>query len=380
MTKRRSSGDGTVYEDRERARWIGAVTVDGKRRKVTGKTKALARSRLNELLRQRDAGKPVGDGNVTVSEVLDQWLARDVAVRELAPSTTEGYRWATDTIKQSIGTRRVKSLTVLIIEEMLDALSKAGLSHASIGKVRQALSQALIAAQRRGLASQNVAALAVMPAGARRTTERRAFNPEQLRRFFAALEGEPLGAMYALMGTLGLRPGEAAGLRWDAVDLESGAVSIRSAVRLDRSRPSVVDDLKTRQARRTLTAPPLVIGMLRKHRHAQSVRRLEATRWDDDSLVFATSVGTPLGPPNVRRDLDRITKAAGLPPITPNELRHTAASVLVDAGVPLDRVAQVLGHSSVRMLERTYQHAVRPSIDTASSVMESILLAGVSTP
>jgi integrase len=342
---------------------------------VTGKTKTDARKRLNDLLRQRDAGKPVGDGNATVSEILDLWLKRDIAGRDLAPSTTNGYNWAAGIVKTSLGKRRVRTLGVVDVEDMLDSLTRDGFSHASLVKVRRALSQSLRAAERRGIATRNVAALAVLPSDAKRTSERAALTPEQLRTFLTALDGERLGPMYALMATLGLRPGEAAGLRWDAVDLDAGTVSIRTAMRLEGAKPTIVTNLKTRQARRTLTAPPVVVAMLRRHRHSQSIERLAATRWDDASLVFCTGVGTPLGPPNVRRDLDRIAATAGLPPITPNELRHSAASVLVDAGVPLDRVAQVLGHSSVRMLEQTYQHAVRPSIDIASGVMDSVLSA-----
>lgn len=86
-------------------------------------------------------------------------------------------------------------------------------------------------------------------------------------------------------------------------------------------------------------------------------------------------VGTPLDPAGVRRELARITEEAGLGLIRPNELRHSAASILSAAGVPLEYVADVLGHTNTRMLEMTYRHAVQPSI-TAAVVPMNDLLAG----
>ena len=89
--------------------------------------------------------------------------------------------------------------------------------------------------------------------------------------------------------------------------------------------------------------------------------------------MFATRVGTVLNDSNLRRELNRISSGTGLPPLSPNELRHTAASVLSDAGVPLEQIADLLGHRSTRMLQQTYRHLVRPSIDAAVDPFDEIL-------
>jgi hypothetical protein len=116
----------------------------------------------------------------------------------------------------------------------------------------------------------------------------------------------------------------------------------------------------------TVDRPGDVVRMLTEHRHNQKLERLAADSWADPRLVFATRAGTPLSAGNVRRELDRITAEAELPSVTPNELRHTAPSNLSAAGVPIEQIADVLGHTDTAMLMEVYRHAVRPSIDAAA--------------
>ena len=88
--------------------------------------------------------------------------------------------------------------------------------------------------------------------------------------------------------------------------------------------------------------------------------------------MFTTEICTPLDPSNLRDAFDKISAKAKLGHWTPNELRHSAASLLSAAGVPLEVIADVLGHASTRMLEQHYRHQVKPSIDAHVGVMESI--------
>ncbi len=375
--RRRAPREGTLYEEKARNRWVGAVVVDGKRRKVTAKTKTEARQKLNALTRSRDSGEQVGDGNTTVAQLIEKWLSRDVASRSIAPSTVDAYRWACGRIVTGLGKRRVRELTTDDVESWLDRMSAAGHARTSLKKFRSALRQALEFGERRGVVNRNVAGIAKLTPGARPTAERTALTADQLRTFLTACTRERLGAMFAIQSTVGLRPGEAAGLCWDAVDLESGIITIRTAVRNEGTTPVLVDRLKTRRAHRAVSLPAEVVRMLTEHRHNQKLERLAADRWADPRLVFATRAGTPLSASNVRRELDRITAEAELPSVTPNELRHTAASNLSAAGVPIEQVADVLGHTDTAMLMEVYRHAVRPSIDAAASAMDRLLAENV---
>jgi integrase len=190
----------------------------------------------------------------------------------------------------------------------------------------------------------------------------------------SACEGERLGALFVTMLGTGMRPGEAAGLRWSAVDLKAKTLAIRSARRRSaKGAIEIVEGLKTRQSRRTLGLPGFVVDALTAHRSAQRAERLAAPRWADPDLAFTTTVGSAVAQPSMRMALAAIAEKAGLGPLSPNELRHSAASVMVDAGEPLDHVAQRLGHRDTRMLEQTYRHAVRPSIDHGVAAMERLV-------
>lgn len=195
---------------------------------------------------------------------------------------------------------------------------------------------------------------------------------DQARNFIHAARGNRLEAMFLLQVTLGLRPGEAAGLTWDAVDLTKGRIQIKHSRRLENEQPVLVDRLKTERSYRTLDLPAIAFEALRMHRVNQLAERDSSPDWQDDRLVFTASNGALLRPENVRRDLNVITRAAGLGVWTPNELRHTAASILSDDGTPLEQIADLLGHVDTSMLERVYRHNIAESIKAAAP-MDRIL-------
>jgi integrase len=170
---------------------------------------------------------------------------------------------------------------------------------------------------------------------------------------------------------VGMRPGELAGLRWRDVDLQGRILTVGHAVQMRGSRGRPVDVLKTSASHRTIGLPAAAVSELheQKRRAAGAERAVEHRPSD---LVFLSRTGTVLEPTNVRRELSRICGAAGVPRITPNELRHTCATLLNDDGVPLELIADMLGHTTTTMLQRHYRHRVRPSADAAVRTMDQM--------
>jgi integrase len=127
----------------------------------------------------------------------------------------------------------------------------------------------------------------------------------------------------------------------------------------------VISDPKATQSVRSLDAPAVVLDSLRRHRHAQARHRLEiGEAWmGEDDLVFTSPTGRPTDPAACRREFAIVAKAAGLDGWTPNELRHSAASLMSDAGMPIEQVADQLGHKDLRMLQRHYRHRIRPTVN-----------------
>lgn len=93
--------------------------------------------------------------------------------------------------------------------------------------------------------------------------------------------------------------------------------------------------------------------------------------------VASTGRGTLLDPANLRRALRTVTEQAGLGQWHPHELRHSAASLLSAAGVPLEEVADVLGHTSTRVNSATCRHRTTPTVDAAAGPMEALFSTGV---
>jgi integrase len=224
------------------------------------------------------------------------------------------------------------------------------------------------------MVTSNAARIVELPVEARRTPPGRALTVAQARRLLKRTEADRLAALWLLMLMLGLRPGEATGLLWSDVDLKKSIVHVRRSLKLEGGLLHVDERLKTSRSRRSLDAPPAVIEALQAHRLRQVAERLEAgPMWSTtDDLVFCTNVGTPISPSNLRRSFAKVTEAAGLGAWHPHELRHSAASIMSAAGLPLERVADVLGHDGTRMTALVYRHAVSPTIDGARVMGEAL--------
>jgi integrase len=386
MASRRSHGEGSIFFEAARNRWIGTVDLGldgtGKRRraKVTGRTKSQARDKLRAVQRQAEAGLPIGDGGLTFGAFLDRWLADVLPARSRVRSsnTVENYRWAVERhLKPALGAKRLRALTPEDVEGVLRRLAADGMAQNSVMRVRSVAVMALKHAQRRDLIARNAAELAEMPAGAKAPEEGRSLTVEQAARLLTVAEDDPVGPLVVVGLMLGLRPGELCGLRWSDIDLEGRTLHDRQARKRERG-PDGREVLrfgepKTAKSRRSLAMPAPVVTALQRQRAQQARERLVVgAAWQDLDLVFANGIGAPLDPSNLRRVFGRLTERAGLGRWHPNELRHSACSLLSAAGVPLEDVADILGHDGTRMAARFYRHAVAPSVGAAVGPMEAM--------
>lgn len=392
-TTRRGHHEGSVFFDPDRNRWVGKVTLPGdgtgrqRRAKVVGKTKSEVRDKLKRLQAKVDAGLPAGHGNLTVDAFLDYWLEVGLPARTRvkSPNTVHNYRWALGLARPVLGGKTLRALRPEDIEQLLARLADGTAPHVTkplarntVGRVRTALVTALRWAVRRELVTRNVAEIAEMPPGARAPKQGRSLTIEQARELLDAAASHRLGALITVGLMLGLRPGELCGLRWIDVDLDEGVLTVNQARKREyqseegrRTEVLLFGDPKTPRSRRSLDMPAPVVAALRAHSRRQAAERLKAgSLWGDHGLIFATSIGTPISPSNLRRDVSAITTEAGLGHWSPNELRHSAGSLLSAAGVPLEQIADVLGHTDTRMLERVYRHPVKKTVSAAAEPME----------
>lgn len=372
---KRGQNEGSIYKRRD-GRWAGAVTlgyVGGKlkRKTVYGRTRKQVQDRINRLLTDKQSGLPVVGERQKVSDFLTDWLENWVRPT-VKPKTFSSYA---DTVRlhitPSLGRVVLAKLTPQQVQAMLNERLASGLSPRTVGYIRSVLSIALARALKLGLVQRNVVPLVDRPNVTRH--EIRPLTVEESRALLAAAEDHRLGALFSVALALGLRKGEALGLRWQDVDFENATLVISGA--LQRIGSALVrTETKNNTSRRMLRVPAAALRALREHRVKQMEERLLAgDKWRDTGLVFTTTLGTPLDPRNVLRHFGRVLKAAGIAHVRFHDLRHSCATLLLAQGVPARVVQDILGHSAIRVTMDVYSHVMPSMRDDAVRAMDAAL-------
>jgi integrase/recombinase XerC len=301
------------------------------------------------MRQELEATGTVGSARRTVSDaVVDYRSGRP-------PSSHDD--WVFGLIEAGLGAARVTKLTVADADGFL-RLAASGLDgrrpigKAQLTRLGQALTAVLTNEQRLGHVVRNVGALAELPEPGARTKERTALRVEELERLIAAGTGWVL-TVVELCGRNGLRPAEARAVRWVDVDLEEGLLSVTGQNDRSNERAEVK---RANNAARTVYLDERTVGHLaevRRHQSGDRVRLASAS-----GLAVATRRGTSPDRHMTARSLRKLCIAAGVPLVTPYELRHTAITHQADAGWSSFEIADWAG-TSEQMISTRYRHRLR---------------------
>jgi integrase len=174
--------------------------------------------------------------------------------------------------------------------------------------------------------------------------------------FLASIEDHDLYAAFYLAANTGMRRGEVLGLTWRSVDLDAGRLDVNQAV-LSVDYATSVADVKTIHSRRTIDLDERTVAVLRVWRRRQ-LEQLLATGCRVDEYVFARTDGRPIHPDFFSQTWERLLAVRPFRRIRLHDLRHTHASILLKAGVPVKVVSERLGHSSPAFTMTVYQHVL----------------------
>lgn len=228
------------------------------------------------------------------------------------------------------------------------------------------LSSALDDAVREGLVSRNVARLVKRPGVAHH--EMASWTPEQAGQFRDQVRDDRLVACW-LLTLAGLRRSEILGLRWSDVDFEAGTVSIAQGRVVVAGSGTVTGDPKSKRSRRALPMPDDVLTALRAFRLRQAEERLAlGSRYPETGLVAVNKDGSPMRPETYSKEFSRQAKDAGVPVIRLHDVRHTAATMLLDGGTTPSATAKWLGHDPAITL-RVYGHVYDDALAAAGDAL-----------
>ncbi len=172
---------------------------------------------------------------------------------------------------------------------------------------------------------------------------------------------------------LGLRRGEALGLRWQDVDPDGAVLHVRQQLQRIEGKLELREP-KTRKGRRTVALPAVAVAALRAHRARQNAERLAlGEAWADRGLVFTSEGGTPIDPGNLKRSWHALRKRAKLDGLRFHDLRHGCATLLLAQGVHPSVVMETLGHSQISVAMNVYSHVLpmlqREAVDALDAAL-----------
>lgn len=410
---RAPNGTSSVYLGKD-GKWHGRVTMgvrdDGKpdRRHVESRDEGEVRRKVRELENERDAGSARKPGRPwKLAKWLEHWLD-NIITPTVRPKTAARYR--TDVVEYLIpglGEHRINKLTPEHIERLYTRLRhrKPPLAGSSIYHVHSTLRTSLNEAVRRGHITSNPAKIARPPQLVE--PEIVPLSVEEAQRILDVAETRRNGVRFALALALGLRQGEAIGLKWSDLDQSAGTLTIRRALqrgtwqhgcsdpqacgaKYHKTKPCRADckahtracpppcppgcteharhcperyggglvetEVKSQAGRRVVSVPPHLLDWLSRHRDVQTAERDQAgTEWHDGGWMFSQPTGRPIDP---RRDYGEwrdLLDAAKVRSARLHDARHTAATMLLVLRVPVRAVMDIMGWSEASMASR-YMH------------------------
>jgi integrase len=355
------------------SKWCVVVDVgrdaDGNRRQkwFSGfDRKKDAEEELTEILRQLKDSSYVEPSKLTVGAFLvDHWLP--TVKPSLRPGTYASYERNVGTVLVprigGVPLQKLKPLELnAMYADLLDAGradGKGGLSPRTVRYIHTILRRALQAALKWSLVVRNVADAADPPSPkAARAPAPKTWSAEELARFLASVADHRLHPLWHLLASTGLRRGEALGAYWTDLDLDGATWSVRHTLVEVGHQPG--DSVpKTDRGRRSVALDPGTVRVLRDWRRRQLEERLAwGPAWTDTGRVFTREDGTDLHPERVSELFDRLVKRSGLPRLTVHGLRHSHATLALQAGVHSKVMQERLGHSSVAFTLDVYSHAI----------------------
>ena len=340
---------------KRKMKWISTgLAVKGNKRK--------AEQMLRETLQTYEIEQRGPKCDMPYSDYVQKWL--EYIHRKVDEVTYQGYELLAQ--RQIIPWFQEKStkldeVSLPLLQEYIDekatkgrADGKGGLSPRSLRLHKNILYQSLTEAVKDGLIASNPCQHVILPKNVR--YESHFYTVEQLNQFFEAIRDEPLYPLLKITAIYGLRRSEVLGLKWDSIDFGAGTMTIRHTV---SKVTKAVEKDKTKNAT-SYRSFPLTEEAQRIFQAAKAEeeknRRLFGRKYQESDYVFKWADGRSYSPDYITSKFPALLKKHGMPHIRLHELRHSCASLLINAGFTLKDVQEWMGHADIKMTANIYGH------------------------
>ncbi|MGN0505100.1 MAG: tyrosine-type recombinase/integrase [Lachnospiraceae bacterium] len=360
-------------------RYQGRFTFQGERFTLYDRDLKTLQKKMADARYEMEHGIYMDAKNMTLDVFFQTWLS-EIKENTVKENTLSVYQEIYKVhIAPQLGKLQVSGINKLMIQRLLNTMSKNGLSANTLAKTKAILYSIFKEAMENRMISYNPCENITIK---RDKVERRVLSYEEQKKFLAAISGSRYEMLCILGLSTGLRIGELSGLRWSDIDFENKTLTVeRTYIYLHDVKNHQMRDVfhspKTKTSNRTVRLLDSTLELLKAHKEKQEREKAAlGDAWqpikDGEDLVFTTKNGKPVRGLNVTETLNhyveqinRKEEAAAIKEgrepviferITPHTLRHTFATRAFESGIPPKVVQQILGHSSLEMTMDLYTH------------------------
>jgi integrase len=376
MAKIRSRNEGSVFQ-RPDGKWRAQVSIDGRRLSFLADTKKEGLAWILETKNQIVSGLTFQATGTTLEEFLGEWLT--TVSSSNSKGTYFSYSWTVQKrILPYIGNVNLMDLRPDRIQRFYNFLQKEErLSHHAVAVTHKTLRVAMNHAVKLRLIGRNPCSGTTPPKPEQ--TEMKFYDDREVKSLLKTARDivDKYYPLYYLAIHTGMRQAELIGLKWEDIDWSLRTLQVKRQVRHFTGASYAFLEPKSRSGTRTIMLGKQALEILRSHKREQEeLINSVGQGWTDLDLVFPSGVGTPLTASNIRRDFRQLLTASGLPKIRFHDLRHTAASLMLNHGIPVLIASKRLGHSKPSITLDVYGHLIPSKQEEAAQLMDDLMFEG----
>ena len=354
-TGKRARGEGSVTL-RKDGRWRTSMTLEGRKRKYFyGDNQAEALEKLHKAQEQQKQGKLATGPQQTVTQFLEDWL-ENVHRHKIRENSYKMYRSHLDLyVLPAFGHVKLQKLSAYQIETLYVNLQKKGLKAETIRSIHGMLHKAFNDAVRWKRLSHNPCDDAQRPGP--EEFEIHPLTRAEAKKVLETATKYHMEALLTLAVTTAMRKGEILALRWQDISFAERSIRIQRTAYYIPGKGMIVSEPKTPKSKSTILLPQFVVDLLLLHRDYQTIVRVKsANKWEEHDLVFCNRYGKLTWSQNLTKMFKKILKEAGIAERRFHDLRHSAATILLEMGVHPKLVQELLRHTKISTTMDRYSH------------------------